>query len=442
MALRFTLVALMALNVFISFGDRMNLAVAVTTMETVPGMEFIEKNSGIIFGVFYIGYTINQTIAGYLSDRFGSKWVLFAACFVWSVAEVLTVFAAKKLWSFILIRIILGAGEGLAFPAIHSFIATFMLKKERPTVVAISQAFCYSGSVGALLFTPMIIKYHSWELVFILFGLAGFLWLVPWTVLAANCPATSKWMSEEEKNLIALDNQDEESCKNIVELKEGISKDTQSDSEFKSEESDKLQVPWKKILTSKPVWAVICCQFATGYLFYVLLNYLPKYLEEVYEYEQEVAANLIIIPYVIQFLLTILCGYLNTLNFSKRFRRNAFQLLSMWGSSGLLMLSRLLLSFGFKHLSLVCLFGATVSYAFCVYGVQVSHIDFCSPQYAGIVFGIGNTFGNLAGAVACIISDIVRQALGWTYSFGICALIMVAASIVWIFWSSVEMKIE
>ena len=67
------------------------------------------------------------------------------------------------------------------------------------------------------------------------------------------------------------------------------------------------------------------------------------------------------------------------------------------------MLSRLLFRFEFEKLSLACLFLVPCCYVFGTYGVQVIHLDFASPEFAGTIYGIGNTFGTLGGALRCRI---------------------------------------
>ena len=64
---------------------------------------------------------------------------------------------------------------------------------------------------------------------------------------------------------------------------------------------------------------------------------------------------------------------------------------------------------------------------------EISPSCFASPEFAGNIYGIGNTFGTLGGALGCVLSDSVTNAIGWTYSYALCSGLMVLASFVWLF---------
>ena len=43
------------------------------------------------------------------------------------------------------------------------------------------------------------------------------------------------------------------------------------------------EIPWKAILSSKEVWAILINQFCNSWGFYVLLTWLPSYYKDVYK---------------------------------------------------------------------------------------------------------------------------------------------------------------
>jgi len=47
---------------------------------------------------------------------------------------------------------------------------------------------------------------------------------------------------------------------------------------FVFERVQKDAVPWKAIFTSLPVWALIVCNFARSFVFYMMLTNQPTYL--------------------------------------------------------------------------------------------------------------------------------------------------------------------
>ena len=455
MAIRYGLVGLIALNVFISYADRANLSITISTMEQDTNMLHITSNKGIIFGVFYVGYALSQAYSGYLIRNYGPKWTLFGACLVWSLCEMCTVFAAHYLWSFLLLRVVLGAGEGLALPAIHIFVSRFMLKNERPTVNMISQVFCYAGNIAAYFFAPILLK-HSWELVFVLFGAVGLLWLVPWFIFSSTTPQESKWMSETEKiQLFDLDRNDLEEQNDKVEQTyfsqnnsrarfiRDDSESIQELDEFESVYSLGLDVveedKYCKLLKCKPLYATAVAQFASGYTLYMFMNFIVLYLEDQYKFSNQTASNIAIGGSAAQCLVALTCGFLNTLKYSKKVRRNAFQLVSLFGSATSLIACQVVKS---KNLSLVSFLAVPCFLIFGTYGVQIIHLDFASAEYSAVAFGIGNTFGLLGGAFGCIFSEYLRKSMDWAASFVVCAGLLIVSAVFWIFWSETEVTLK
>ena len=54
--------------------------------------------------------------------------------------------------------------------------------------------------------------------------------------------------------------------------------------------NERVDIPWKKILTSVPVWANIIAHTAGNFGTYVLISYMPTYLEEQLHYNIKSAA--------------------------------------------------------------------------------------------------------------------------------------------------------
>lgn len=67
-------------------------------------------------------------------------------------------------------------------------------------------------------------------------------------------------------------------------------------------------------------------------------------------------------------------------------------------------------------------------------GVSASHLDI-APRHAGVVFGVGNTAGTLAGLVAVPGLGYVLQHTGnWSIAFGLAAAHNVLGAALWAKW--------
>lgn len=70
----------------------------------------------------------------------------------------------------------------------------------------------------------------------------------------------------------------------------------------------------------------------------------------------------------------------------------------------------------------------------CAGGVSASHLDI-APRHAGVVFGVGNTAGTLAGLMAIPGIGLVLETTGsWSMAFGLAALHNVVGSVLWTLW--------
>lgn len=88
-------------------------------------LHWTQTEKGFVLSSFFCGYFLSGVPGGYLADRFGGKRVLTVASIFWSIFTLLTPTAARSSYaSLLLIRILLGLAEGMAWPAIHSLVCT------------------------------------------------------------------------------------------------------------------------------------------------------------------------------------------------------------------------------------------------------------------------------------------------------------------------------
>src|ERR1700753_4474557 len=85
---RWLVVALLTLGVIIAYPDRINLSAALPAIRV--SCPLTAAASGILLSAFFWAYTLLQTPAGWLVDRFGLKWPYAAGMFLWSAASAAT----------------------------------------------------------------------------------------------------------------------------------------------------------------------------------------------------------------------------------------------------------------------------------------------------------------------------------------------------------------
>ncbi|KAK9768539.1 hypothetical protein K7432_000750 [Basidiobolus ranarum] len=307
---RHVIVVLCAMSVVISYADRSNISIAIIPMSAE--YSWSSTTRGLILSSFFYGYFCTQVLGGFLADKFGGKGVLALGAFLWSLFTLVTPWVAHNLALLIVCRLLLGAGEGLGFPAIHSLIAKWIPHHESSRAVAAVTAASYAGAILALLISaPIAASSLGWRWIFYIFAIMGFGWNIPWYLFSASSPdqhsGTSPFESlygkERDQDCPAYVRVNSEDHDSFHERPESPEEIEDSIEQAHSTESDEIldvdvvhspvmhhtsassgnNIPWGDIFASKEVWAILLNQFCNSWGFYVLLSWLPTYYKDVFD---------------------------------------------------------------------------------------------------------------------------------------------------------------
>lgn len=173
------LLLLLIASIFINYIDRSNLSVAAPLLQKELGLSPGELGS--LLGSFFWTYAFLQLfgIAGWLADRLPVAHVLTAGFIVWSVATIATGLVSGFA-SIYVCRLLLGAGESLAYPCYSRLFATYIPQHHRGRANALLDAASKLGpAVGTFLGGLLLIRI-GWRMFFIALGVASLLWILPW----------------------------------------------------------------------------------------------------------------------------------------------------------------------------------------------------------------------------------------------------------------------
>jgi sugar phosphate permease len=104
---------IVCLMYLITYIDRVNIATAGPLIQRE--LELSNRDLGIAISAFAYPYAFFQIIGGLVSDRFGPRLTLIVCGAIWSLATVATGWVSGFA-SLIAARLLLGIGEGCAFP--------------------------------------------------------------------------------------------------------------------------------------------------------------------------------------------------------------------------------------------------------------------------------------------------------------------------------------
>ncbi len=264
--LRWWVIALIALATIINYIDRQALSVLWPDIveDLFPDESALERKQiyANISIVFVFAYAFGQAIFGKIFDWIGTRIGFVLSIGVWSLATVLHAFAQGFL-SFAIFRAILGVAEAGNWPGAAKGNAEWFPTKERALAQGIFNSGAAIGGIIAIPAIAMMTIYFSWQLIFIVVGALGFLWLVPWLVLVKAPPGSHPWITDEEKQY-------------ILTGQRMVSSDDAADCESEYNPST------KELLSKKQSWGVIIASAAIDPIWWLFVFWIPIYLNEVY----------------------------------------------------------------------------------------------------------------------------------------------------------------
>ena len=264
--LRWWVITLIAIATIINYIDRSALSVLWPDIveDLFPDKSAFERKQiyATISVVFVFAYAFGQAIFGKVFDWVGTRVGFVLSIGIWSIATAAHAFAQGVL-SFSIFRAILGVAEAGNWPGATKGNAEWFPTKER----ALAQGIFNSGAaIGGIIAIPLIAfltVYFSWQMVFVVVGLVGLLWLIPWLILVKSPPGSHPWITEEEKQYI------------LTGQRSAVDETTGS-------EVQEYVPSTSKLLSHKQSWGVIIASAAIDPIWWLFVFWIPIYLNEVY----------------------------------------------------------------------------------------------------------------------------------------------------------------
>jgi ACS family hexuronate transporter-like MFS transporter len=274
--LRWYFVLMVTAAIAISYFDRQTLPVAIAAIErTIP---ISDQQFSYLQSAFLLAYAVMYIVGGRLLDRLGTRRGFVLIMVWWSAACALHGLAAG--FGLLLVaRLLLGMGEGGAFPAAVRVVAEWIEPEERSTAVGIINAGTAVGSVLAAPLVARIVLTLGWRAVFFVAGGLGMVWVVWWA-------ASYRGKAVVESNTL--------------------------DARVLGE-----QLTLRELIGMNSVRAVVFAKFMSDSAWYFLLFWLPKYLYDVRGFDVKHVGYYAWIPYAASGLGSFVGGW-----YSSRLLRN------------------------------------------------------------------------------------------------------------------------
>lgn len=415
--------------------------------------EFVwdEATQGLVLGSFFYGYVITQVPGGRMAELYGGKRIYGYGVLITALFTLLTPLAAHwDLPLLVLVRVLEGMGEGVTYPAMHAMLAQWIPPLERNKFAAVVYAGSNIGTVISMPLTGWLCSLDflgGWPSAFYIFGLLGILWFGCWMYLVYDKPRDHPRISCAERDYIERSLQaqrlmEEPDLEEEPDIEEEC--DQQENRVRLRRPVEAEGIPWRSLLTSVPLWAILLTQCGQGWAFYTQLTELPTYMSNILHFDIQSNALLNAVPYLTAWFVGIACSALADWMLARRYISliNSYKL---WNTVASVVPSLGLIGIiyvGCDWVWVTFMLAGVGSFGGAVYaGNQMNHIAL-SPKYAGTMYGITNSAANICGFLAPYAIGLIinhRETLTqWHVVFWLAAGLNIAGNFIYLIFASAE----
>ncbi len=190
---------LLCIMYFVTYMDRVNVSTAAAAFKSDLGLS--NTQLGLVFSAFAYPYLACQVIGGWFGDRFGARRTLTICGLIWAVATILTGFVGG-LWSLLLVRVMLGLGEGATFPTATRAMSSWLPGGKSGWAQGITHAAARLGNAITPPFVVLLISVVSWRGSFIIMGVLSLVWVAVWAWYYRDDPRTHPGMTSANEALL------------------------------------------------------------------------------------------------------------------------------------------------------------------------------------------------------------------------------------------------
>ena len=377
---------LLGAAVFLNYVDRGAVGIAAPLMKS--DLRLTATQFGLIVSAFFWVYAPVQLFVGWLVDRFSVYRLMAGGVLLWALSTLAMGFVSG-FGSLLILRILLGVGETIAFPGGSKIITRHVPADRRGIANAAMALGIALGPAAGTLAGGLILASQGWRVIFIVFGIVTLIWLLPW---------------------------------------HGVTRKFESGSD-----RDQRNVPIASLIGRWPLWSMSIAHIASNYVFYFILAWLPLYLTQSRGLSIPQMTLLATLGYAAQAVAALSFGTISDwwtrAGRSEATVRRLMMTLGQAVAAGAVL--GLAYADGIWEIGLLlCVAGiATGALSLNTYAVAQM---FSGPRAAGTWVGIQNAIGNLSGIFGPILTGALVDSAGYETAFVVTAAVAAAGALWWI----------
>jgi sugar phosphate permease len=145
--------------------------------------------AGLLSAAATLSYALGQIPAGYLSDRYGPRRLLFIGLLGWS-AFSLCFGLVHVFWLALVIQLLAGAFRALLFAPGLALLASWFPPERRATAMSLYMLGGFAGTIVLSLVGPLLTALYGWRAAFMLFAALGIAAALAYNAMARDKPRT------------------------------------------------------------------------------------------------------------------------------------------------------------------------------------------------------------------------------------------------------------
>lgn len=380
------LVLLLGIAVFFNYVDRGAIGIAAPLMTSE--LKLNPKAFGLVLSAFFWVYAPAQLVVGWLVDRFSVYRLIALGVLLWAVSTLLMGLVGGFA-SLLVLRVMLGIGETVAFPGASKIIARNVPADRRGMANAALALGIALGPAAGTLAGGLILASYGWRAIFVAFGVVTLIWLAPWQLSVPKGGDTNH--------------------------------------------SGEGRVPVRALLGKWPLWSMSVAHICSNYVFYFLLGWLPLFLTKSRGLPIREMTGIATLGYAAQAIAALGFGYFSDW-WTKRGRSEAAVRRVMMGA-GQLVAAASVFALPYATTS------AELALILCIAGVATGALSlntyavaqmFAGPRATGTWVGAQNAIGNLSGIFGPIATGFIVADAGFTAACWATAAIAWLGALWWI----------
>jgi MFS family permease len=236
---------MLTLFMVINFMDKAILGIVAKSL--MEELKIAPAEFGMIASSFFLLFSISAIGFGFIANRTSSKTLLLILAAIWGISQFPLAFTASVPLLYFS-RILLGAGEGPAYPlALHACYKWFPNDRRNLPSAVIFQGVTAGLLLSGPLLTYVVVKW-SWHAAFFTLGCASLVWMVLWFFIGAEGS-----VADEKKSASA----------NAASVK----------------------IPYRVLLSDRTFLANMLLYWTTYWIFSVMFTWVPSYLSTVMQFD-------------------------------------------------------------------------------------------------------------------------------------------------------------